>query len=140
MNFRPHNDQDEVSLNITPLIDIVFLLLIFFMVTTTFDRHAELRIELPEAEQEKVAKEQRAIELVINADGRYFIDGTEVKNTQVDTLYSALAKVAAGDTKRALVIRGDANTTHQSVVTAMDVAARLGLSRLSIAISQTASE
>lgn len=120
-------------MNLTPLIDVVFLLLIFFMVSTTFDRQSVLQLELPRADASDEQFPPRTVELVINADGRFFLDGAELVNTQRDTLRAALGEVIEGDQETPLVIRADARTPHQSVVTAMDVAQRLGLSRLSIA-------
>ncbi|MCG5514925.1 MULTISPECIES: ExbD/TolR family protein [Ectothiorhodospira] len=132
MNFR-RRQPEEVGVNLTPLIDVVFLLLIFFMVSTTFDRQSVLQLELPRADASDEQFPPRTVELVINADGRFFLDGAELVNTQRDTLRAALGEVIEGDQETPLVIRADARTPHQSVVTAMDVAQRLGLSRLSIA-------
>lgn len=136
MNFRPRKTE-EISINLTPLIDVVFLLLIFFMVSTTFDRHAELKIELPRAGTDTSALESQVIDLVIDVNGRYFVNGRELINSQAQTLREVLLLTMEGDTQKPLVIRADARTPHQSVVTAMDVAAKLGLSRLSIATTGT---
>ncbi|OOG24532.1 biopolymer transporter ExbD [Thioalkalivibrio denitrificans] len=132
MNFRPRQSED-VGINLTPLIDVVFLMLIFFMVSTTFERHAELQIDLPRAETAQEEQRREIIELAIDAQGRYFVNGQELVNTRPETLRAALTQVSDGDTSLPLIIRADANTPHQSVVTAMDVAARLGIARLSIA-------
>ncbi|MFN2349558.1 MAG: ExbD/TolR family protein [Thioalkalivibrio sp.] len=136
MNFRTRQPE-QVDINLTPLIDVVFLMLIFFMVSTTFERHAELNIDLPGAETTEQAQRQEVIDLAIDEQGRYFINGQELVNTRAETLRTALDQASAGDTSRPLVIRADAKTPHQSVVTAMDVASRLGLSRLSIATTQS---
>lgn len=132
MNFKPRRKED-IDINLTPLIDVVFLLLIFFMVTTTFNRFSELRIDLPQASQEPVQAQKKQLELVIDARGRYFLDGHELVNTKPATVIAALQKVVGADKTRPLIIRADAMTPHQSVVTAMDAAAKLGMSRLSIA-------
>lgn len=139
MNFRTRK-TGQVEINLTPLIDVVFLMLIFFMVSTTFERHAELNIDLPSAETAEQAERQELIDLAIDAQGRYFINGQELVNTRPETLRTALSQASGGDTTRPLVIRADAKTPHQSVVTAMDVASRLGLSRLSIATTQSGNE
>jgi biopolymer transport protein ExbD len=139
VNFRTRK-TDQVEINLTPLIDVVFLMLIFFMVSTTFERHAELNIDLPSAETAEQTERQEVIDLAIDAQGRYFINGQELVNTRADTLRTALSQASEGDTTRPLVIRADAKTPHQSVVTAMDVASRLGLSRLSIATTQSGDE
>lgn len=135
MNFgRPKSEPHGI--NITPLIDVVFILLIFFMVTTTFQREADLAISLPQASKEPDAPKNQPLEIVINAHGQYFVGGQELVNNQPDTLKRALQKVAVGHKDKPLVIRADARTPHQYVVTAMDAAAQLGLVRLSIATTQ----
>ncbi|MCG5511852.1 ExbD/TolR family protein [Ectothiorhodospira shaposhnikovii] len=132
MNFR-RRQTEEIGVNLTPLIDVVFLLLIFFMVSTTFDRHSVLQLELPRADSLEQESPPRALDLVIDAQGRYFLDGAELINTRPETLRAALTEFLGGREDIPLVIRADARTPHQSVVTAMDVAGRLGVSRLSIA-------
>jgi biopolymer transport protein ExbD len=132
MKFQPRPVR-EVDVNLTPLIDVVFLLLIFFMVTTTFERHAELKIDLPEASTEPLAGESKDLELVIDAQGRYYLDGKELVNTRAETVYQALQEAIADNTETPLIIRADAMTPHQAVVTAMDAAGRLGINRMSIA-------
>jgi len=124
------------DINITPLIDVVFLLLIFFMVSTTFSRLTELEIQLPEAsEAEQEDKEPRTLQLVIDAEGRYFINDNRLVNDRPETLRRALEKelAAAGDEVPPVVISADARTPHQAVITAMDVAQQVGLRRLSFA-------
>jgi biopolymer transport protein ExbD len=132
MKFQPRPVR-EVDVNLTPLIDVVFLLLIFFMVTTTFERHAELKIDLPEASTQPLAGESKDLELVIDAQGRYYLDGKELVNTRAETVYQALQEAIADNTETPLIIRADAMTPHQAVVTAMDAAGRLGINRMSIA-------
>lgn len=137
MNFRPRRSE-EPEVNLTSLIDVVFLLLIFFMVTTTFQRTSELKIDLPKASATQEESKPRSIELVIDAQGRYYLDGRELVNTQAETVLKALQAAAAGQKDVPLVIRADAMTPHQAVVTAMDAAGRAGLSRLSIATTRPA--
>jgi biopolymer transport protein ExbD len=136
MNFRP-TYRDEIDVNITPLIDVVFLLLIFFMVSTTFQKESELQVQLPEATTTTEQQSQATIEIVISPSGEYFISGQGLINNKMSTLRSALRKVTEGRIDTLLVIRADGRAPHQSVVTAMDVAAQLGLMKLSIATSQT---
>jgi biopolymer transport protein ExbD len=133
MNLRPQRNDERVDVNLTPLIDVVFLLLIFFMVSTTFDRHANLKVELPEASAKQKQKQQQSIVLSIDAKGNYFINERQLVNTRLETLKTALQKTVADKKDVSLVLRADANTPHQSVVRAMDAASQLGLSRLSIA-------
>jgi biopolymer transport protein ExbD len=135
MNFT-ERPRDGVELNITPLIDVVLLLLIFFMVTTTFNRQSELKIDLPEATADPEQQQEKPLELVIDVAGRYYVEGQAVVNTQPETLIAAMRKALDGRRDRLMVIRADARTPHQSVVTAMDSAARIGLTRLSIATTK----
>lgn len=136
MKLQQHQAEDP-QLNLTPLIDVVFLLLIFFMVTTTFQREAQLRIEIPEASQAPEAAAPERLELVIDAQGRYFLGQQEVVNTRPETLRSAIVKAVGDDRDRPVVIRADARTPHQSVVTAMDVLGQLGFAQLSIATTRS---
>lgn len=135
MKLQQQQNEDP-QLNITPLIDVVFLLLIFFMVTTTFQQEAQLRIEIPKAEQPPSPVEPESLEIVIDAQGRYFLGNQEVVNTRPETLKAAVRKAAGDNRKRPVVIRADARTPHQSVVTAMDVLGQLGFSNLSIATTR----
>jgi len=137
MNFRPER-RDVIELNITPLIDVVFLLLIFFMVSTTFQRETQLSVQLPEAAAPESKSEDQTIEVVINARGEYFLNGRELVNNQPATLRAALARLSSGRKGTPLVIRADARTPHQAVVTVMDAARQLGLLHLSIATAKPA--
>jgi biopolymer transport protein ExbD len=140
MDFRPLPSEDEPRIDLTSLIDVVFILLIFFMVTTTFNRQSELKVELPEASSEVEKLPEEPIRLVIDRDGRYFINGNEVVNTREETLQMALDKALADNRERPVILQADARTEHQAVVTAMDAAAKLGVSQLSIATTQSAGD
>jgi biopolymer transport protein ExbD len=133
MNLRPGHKEETVEVNLTALIDVVFLLLIFFMVTTTFDRHAKLKVSLPESSEKASQQQSDPLVLSIDAKGNYFINGRQVVNQSLDTLKQALQKVIGENTDMALVLRADANTPHKAVVRAMDAASQLGLTKLSIA-------
>lgn len=135
MNLRSEK-KESPDVNITPLIDVVFLLLIFFMVSTTFKRDAELKIELPEASAKPTQVKKQPLEIVIDGKGRYFLNDKELVNRKLNTLKQALEKMAKGNVKQALVIRADANTPHHAVVMAMDAARQLGFINLSIATVQ----
>ena len=139
MNFRP-KERADIEVNITPLIDVVFLLLIFFMVSTTFQKDSQLHVQLPEATVRALEQTQLPIEIVINPQGQYFIGGKELVNNKMSTLRSALVELAEGRIDVPLIVRADARSPHQSVVTAMDVASQLGFEKLSIATSQTTSQ
>ncbi|WP_257283913.1 biopolymer transporter ExbD [Endozoicomonas sp. SESOKO1] len=136
MNFRRFRgrggNQEEVSVNLTPLIDVVFLLLIFFMVSTTFTRETHLAIDLPESSGEVLQQQPKQIEITISKSGDFAVDGQGLVNGQLDTLKRALGKVSHGDNKVPLIITADANTPYQAVVTAMDAAGQLGFSNLSM--------
>ena len=125
--------QEELQLNLTPLIDVVFLLLIFFMVSTTFTRETRLAVNLPEADGEPVQDAPRIIEIAVSQGGSYAIDGRALVNNEIRTLMRALEEVSGGDHEIALILIADADATHQSVVTAMDASGQSGFSRLSIA-------
>jgi len=136
MNLRPGHKEETVEVNLTPLIDVVFLLLIFFMVSTTFDRHATLKVELPESTTKVTQQVDEPLVLSIDAKGNYFLNDRQIVNQSLDTLKQALKRTIGGEeaiNNTALVLRADANTPHQSVVRAMDAASQLGLTKLSIA-------
>ena len=124
---------EEPDVNLTPLIDVVFLLLIFFMVSTTFNKESELSIELPTADGETTAKQELQIELSIDADGNYAINNERLVNVQIGTLKAAIIKIAADSRDIPLIISADGRASHQSVVTAMDAARQLGFSHLTFA-------
>jgi biopolymer transport protein ExbD len=134
MRFQTRKDE-ELSIGLTPLIDVVFILLIFFMVTTTFDRNSELTIDLPEATGESSPDQNDILEIVIDVQGQFFINQVKVVSTSPKTLFLAVSKVLNGRKDIPVVIKADAKTPHHSVVTAMDTVGKLGLSRLSIATS-----
>ncbi len=128
--------DDEPSINLTPLIDVVFLLLIFFMVSTTFNRETEISIDLPEAGGPALAQQKNVIEVGIDRQGDYFINQKQVASNSFQSLKRALREVQAGMSKPQLIISADAQTPHQAVVTAMDAARQVGLVRLTFATRQ----
>jgi len=130
---------EEPEVNLTPLIDVVFILLIFFMVSTTFQKESQTKIELPEASGEPVEDRKELLEIVIDAQGRYFIDQQQVVNTELDTLKRAIQKYLGKQTDLPVVIRADRSTPYESVVRAMDATAQLGLVKMSLATSKPAS-
>jgi len=138
MNFRK-GLSDDVEVNLTPLIDVVFLLLIFFMVTTTFDRDAKIKINLPTTSNAATTPAKSdTLEILIDNQGKYFVDGREILNNKPETLFRAVSQVLDNKGKNPpLVISADANANYQSVVTAMDIAGRLGLTNFSMATTQS---
>ena len=130
--------REEVSVNLTPLIDIVFLLLIFFMVSTTFTKESRLTLELPEAAGDAPVATKDYLEITVSAVGEYGINGKALANHNLPTLLKAirLQEPQQGGAKLPMVITADANAPHQAVVTAMDAAGQLGYVNLSITTMQ----
>lgn len=124
--------KDNVEVNLTPLIDVVFLLLIFFMVSTTFTRETRLSVELPEATGVAALSAAKMIEVSVAADGTYVVNGERLTRSDRDTLRTVLLPLSQQGTELPFVIIADAAATHQAVVTVMDVAGRLGFANLSI--------
>jgi biopolymer transport protein ExbD len=139
VKFRRQRVEEE-GINLTPLIDVVFLLLIFFMVSTSFTKETHLSVELPEAVGQPSTDIPDQIEILISVDGSYSVNGKALVNNKIETLKSAIDKLADGDKKTPLVITADAKTPHQSVVEAMDAAGQLGFVHLSITTRQPESE
>lgn len=131
LSLRP---RIEPEVNLTSLIDVVFLLLIFFMVSTSFVKQSQISIRLPQADSSAVVEDKpEQIEIMITEQGTYLINGRELVNSRPETIRNALERLSAGDTTLPLTISADANARHQHVVTAMDVAGRLGFTAISIA-------
>lgn len=131
MKFKRQTSTED-SVNLTPLIDVVFLLLIFFMVSTTFTKETHLSVDLPEASGEPSTQKQQSMDILIAADGSYSVNGQALVNKKVETLKTAIEKLSAGDNKQPMTITADAKAQHQAVVTAMDAAGQLGFVHLSI--------
>src|SRR6056300_850550 len=119
MKFK-RSRRDEPTINLTPLIDVVFLLLIFFMVTTTFNRETRLLVNLPEANAETAENQPQQIEIIVARDGMYSINGRNLVNSRVETLMRGLDLESGADRSLPIILVADAEATHQSVVTAMD--------------------
>ena len=131
LSLRPRT-QPEV--NLTSLIDVVLLLLIFFMVSTSFVKQSQIAIRLPEVESAVVVEEiPDQIDIMITQTGTYLVNGRELINSQPATIRNALQKVSGGNHSLPLTISADANARHQDVVTAIDVAGRLGFVQINIA-------
>lgn len=135
MKFRKER-KEAVGVNLTPLIDIVFLLLIFFMVSTSFTRETQLQIELPEADSEAAESDADFMTLLVNRSGTYALNGQMLSASDKQTLREGLRVAADGNFQQSLVIVADAQATHQSVVTAMDVAGNLGFTNLRISTQE----
>lgn len=132
MKFR-RKARENVEIGLTPLIDVVFILLLFFVVTTTFTRETQLRVDLPEAASGAPPEaEPKQLEVLIDAEGNFTLNGQALMVSDLASLTAALNKESEGDLSLPLVISADAQTPHQAVVVAMDAAGRLGFSRLRI--------
>ena len=133
MNLRSIRSRDEPEINFIPLIDVLLVILIFLMVTTTYQRVAELQITLPEADADAAKQRPKEVNVGIDAQGRYVIDKNVFTFTNVGALGEMLRK-AAGDTKDPVVIiNADANATHQSVIHVMEAARQVGLVHITFA-------
>jgi biopolymer transport protein ExbD len=131
MNFRPRV-KNKPELNLIPLIDVLIVLLIFLVLTTTFSREAALHIRLPEAGAQADDKD-KGVELVIDRQGRYFVDGRQVVNSQIDTLKKALREAAGENKDPLLTVSADKTAQHQSVMTALDAAGQAGFVHITFA-------
>ena len=126
--------REEPEVNLTSLIDVVLLLLVFFMVSTSFVREAEINLRLPEANVE--AQPQTVadvLEITVTASGGYLVNGRQLVNDERRTLRGAIERLIGDDRSMPVYIRADAEATHQAVVTAMDVAGQLGFININIA-------
>ena len=134
MNLRPRI-AEEPEVNLTSLIDVVLLLLVFFMVSTSFVREADLKVTLPEAALQATPAQQAPLEITITATGDYYVNGQALVSNQPKVLERAIDKVVSGQREIPVTIKADANTTHQSVVTVMDTAGRMGFVNITIVTS-----
>lgn len=135
MKFENSSSIDEAEVNLTPLIDVVFLLLIFFMVSTTFDTTSQLKVKLPEASENHESRSVQTMKLLIDAEGKFFLNSRELTNNKRATLQAALERALSGE-QLPIVIHSDAASPVQSLVTAMDVVSQLGLVQVSIATTR----
>ncbi|PZW78157.1 biopolymer transport protein ExbD [Pseudomonas sp. 2848] len=132
MKFRRNRQRENVDINLASLIDVVFVLLLFFVVTTTFTRETQLHVELPEASSAAPAQpdDGKLIEVTISADGVYSVNNHLLPKSDLATLTEAIEKESGGDITLPLAISADGKTPHQAVITAMDAAGKLGFSKL----------
>lgn len=136
MNLRPRRSEPP-RVDITPLIDVVFLMLIFFMVSTTFDKQTQLKVDLPEAAASETTEEvSEKIEITIDAQGQFYVNEQELVKHDADTLSRTLQKIADGRVDLPIIVSGDRAAPLQSMMTVLDVAARLGMARLSFVARQ----
>ncbi|MFI8557900.1 ExbD/TolR family protein [Pseudomonas putida] len=132
MRFRRNRQRENVDINLASLIDVVFVLLLFFVVTTTFTRETQLRVELPEATsaERPPADQDKLVEVTISADGVYSVNNHLLPKSDLATLTEAIERESGGDNTLPFAISADGKTPHQAVITAMDAAGKLGFSQL----------
>jgi biopolymer transport protein ExbD len=141
MNFH-RKKREKLEISITPMIDVVFLLLIFFMVTTTFNKETALNIKLPQAEGEEPEQQPKVINLTIDAQGTYYLSGDdglprELVNQKKETLKGELQKLAVVSLNLPFIINADAKTPHEAVIRALDIAGQVGFKRITFAAIKT---
>lgn len=133
-----HHAKEEPTVDLTSLIDVVFLLLIFFMVSTTFERETVLKVDLPEASTVEDRQDiPETLELVIDSEGRMFLNDQRLLDSNANTIRAAMEQLAGERRDVPLILRADRQTPHHFVVTTMDVAAQLGFANLSIATDRS---
>lgn len=136
----PRPSQEEISVNLTPLIDVVFLLLIFFMVSTTFDDKTQLSITLPEADGVPLAQINDQVEVTITSTGDYLVNGERLTASDSNSLRTALLRLGQDKVNYPLQIYADANVAYQAVVRVYDVAGQLGFAKLSLTTRESPNE
>jgi biopolymer transport protein ExbD len=132
MNFRPRRPE-EPEINLIPFIDVLLVVLIFVMLTTTYSKFTELKINLPTANANAAKTRPQELVVVVTADGRYMVNHQLVQGRQVELLTAALAQASQGRKDSIVIVTADAAATHQSVINVMDAARRVGLSQLTFA-------
>lgn len=137
MKITPAGSEDDFEINVIPLIDVLLTLLMFFVLTTTFNNQAKMRIVLPEASAKAAATAKPELVVAVDRQGRYFIGANEVLKPGMQSLKQAIVDAAGDDRDRPVQLRADGRTPHQAVVTAMDALGQLGFTQLSIATVPT---
>ncbi len=133
MRIAPSANEDELDINVIPLIDVMLTLLMFFVLTTTFEHNTRLRISLPEASVQPSKSIAQELVVLIDREGRYYVGANEVLSPGLETLKTAIRAAAGDDRNRPVTLRADGRTPHQSVVTAMDALGQLGFVNIAIA-------
>lgn len=144
MNFR-HKKREKLDITLISMIDVLFVLLLFFMVSTTFNRHTEVKIKLPEADGAEAEQYPKMVTLTIDADGIYYLMGDdglphELVNQQLETLKQELRKVAGHSKDQPFIINADGKTPHQAVITALEAAGDAGFSHITFAAQHSKTE
>lgn len=138
MNFRSRN-RDEPEINLIPFIDVLLVILIFLMLTTTYSKFTQLQLTLPVADAEQMRDRPKEVIVSVAADGRYAVNKTTLENRSVDSVAAALRSAASAGSESIVIISADATAPHQAVVTVMEAARRAGLSQITFATQSAAS-
>jgi biopolymer transport protein ExbD len=133
MRIASARREDDFEINVISLIDVMLTLLMFFVLTTTFVQHTRMKVTLPQAASSEQSEQREGLTIMIDREGRYYINNNEVLNPGLESLSEAIERVAGDNRDQPVNLRADAMTPHQAVVTAMDALGRLGFTRLSIA-------
>ena len=137
MKFR-HGSRDEPEINLIPFIDVLLVVLIFLMLSTTYSKFTELQIKLPVADTEQLRNYTREVIVAVSSDGRYMVNKTAVQGRGIEALGTALADAAKAGKDSVIIISADASATHQSVITVMEAARRYGLTQITFATQNAA--
>jgi biopolymer transport protein ExbD len=138
MNFRPH-PHDEPEINLIPFIDVLLVVLIFLMLSTTYSKFTELQIKLPAADVDQQRDYPKEVIVAVSADGRYMVNKTLVEGKGVDQLGAAIVAAAKAGKDSVVIINADANAAHQSVISVMEAARRNGLTQITFATQNSQS-
>jgi biopolymer transport protein ExbD len=130
MNFQRGRAKEELEINLVPMIDVMLVILIFLMITTTYSKYTELQINLPSADADRQLERSNEVAILVNALGQYVIDSRPVAYVSVEQLAGELKRAAGAHKEPVVVISADAKATHQSVVRVMEAARAAGLERI----------
>lgn len=136
MNFRPHT-REEPEINLIPFIDVLLVVLIFLMLSTTYSKFTELQVNLPVANADKQRDYPKELVVSVSSDGRYMVEKKWIQNSGIDALGMALTQAAKAGKETVIVINADAGTTHQAVITLMEAARRQGMNQITFATQST---
>lgn len=137
MNFRPH-PRDEPEINLIPFIDVLLVVLIFLMLSTTYSKFTELQVRLPTADADQQRDYPKEVIVAVSSDGRYMVNKILVDGRSIEVLGAALAEAAKAGKDSVIIISADASATHQAVITVMEAARRQGLTQITFATQSTA--
>lgn len=133
MRLGNNSEASEPDINLIPLIDVLFCLILFLVLTTSFNQRAALKLQLPQAQAGVVPDSGTPLIVLVDVDGKFYVGNDEVMKSDVASLKEAIVRTAGADRSRPVILRADARTPHQSVVTAMDALGQLGFAKLAIA-------